>query len=269
MSFSVTALHRFGLACLLGCTAMLPGCVYRDLTSLRTGFEKSRLPVHLDRDDFEDESVISVSVNGKEQRSFSFTDQDSVPFSVRNNDYTADVSLLFETGGIHYGLQLGLSPTDYGLVRLGGFWGFKVSVAPYLVTTMTAGLFMNRSVNHAKYAQTEGALFLYTTTEDSASGNVGHRELPVRVNFIFPNGSMASPYLSYGANLIRIGVRRAGADVFAQEVSAGALVDLPHGHGLVVEGSVSQDRVIGRNAIAGDITSGMLRGVRVAYVKRL
>lgn len=252
------------------CAPLFTACgVSRTLLSLDSGYEKTRLPLHLDGARYEDERVLSVSVGGRQQDAFAFTTNHSVPVAARQSEYAADVSLRLEADIFHYGVQVGASPTDRGLVRLGGFWGFQFDAGPYLVASFTNGFFANNSVNHVKYAHSE-YFFLLSTPEDvdSVHGNVMRLEIPVRANLILNIGSHVSPFASYSFNRIGIGVRKAGAVIRGHELAAGTLVRLPRGMGLTVEGTLSRDGVVDRAVVSGRRSTGNLLGLYVGVDQR-
>jgi hypothetical protein len=252
------------------CAPLFTACgVSRTLLSLDSGYEKTRLPIHLDEVRYEDERVLSVSVGGRQQDAYAFTTNNSVPVAARNGEYVADASLRLEADIFHYGLQIGASPTDRGLLRLGGYWGFQFDAGPYLVASVTNGFFANNSVNHTKYTHFEYFLFLSTIEEvDSVRGNVTRLEIPVRANLILNTSSNVSPFASYSFNRIGIGVRRAGAVLWGHELAAGTLVRLPRGMGLTVEGTLSRDGVVDRATLSGRRTSGTLLGLYASLGQR-
>jgi hypothetical protein len=252
------------------CAALFTGCgISRTLLSLDSGYEKTRLPVHLDEARYEDERVFSVSVGGRQQDALAFATRRSVPVAARNSEYVADASLRLEADIFHYGLQIGASPTDRGLVRLGGYWGFQFDAGPYLVASLTNGFFANNSVNRTTYAHSEYFFMVSTMEEvDSLHGNVMRLEIPVRANLILNTGSNMSPFASYSFNRIGIGVRKAGAVIWGHELAAGTLVRLPRGMGLTVEGTLSRDDVVDREATSGRRAMNPLWGLYAGIGKR-
>lgn len=236
----------------------------RTLLSLESGYEKTRLPVHLDEARYADDMLLSVSVGSRDQDVYTFATQNSVPIKVRNSAYAADVSLHAEADIFHFGLQAGASPTDRGLLRFGGYSGFQVDVAPYVVGSVSGGMFVNSSANRTTYTHSETFFILPTPDEErSENGTIMRLEVPLRANLIVDTKTFVSPFVSYSYNRIGIGVRKAGAVVVGHEIATGAMVKTPWGACLTVEGALSRDGVVDRPALSGRRTTERLMGFYV------
>jgi hypothetical protein len=161
---------------------------------------------------------------------------------------------------------LGVSPWDHGLVRLGAFWGMSGKFGVF-IPSFTAGLFLNNNLNNARYVDWD---WFAEDIEGASEGNVPHLEIPLRLSVLVDTEKGLSPYMSYSLNGVRAGIKNAGESIGIQELTAGALADLPRGTELRVEVSVLRAHVFHEETrLRGNRTSAPVAGMRVEFVKSL
>jgi hypothetical protein len=245
------------------------GCSGRYLKSLDTKYEHTRLPAHFDKNLDQDDHYASVGVSRSEQQTVAFDASDSVPYSFRNAGTSVEGSILMEHEALHFGAQIGFSPGEEGLIRLGGFGGASVTVFNRLVTSASGGVFLNNNQNRAHYEDLEWVWFFPTSVADSTEGTEGHLEIPLRANILFDTHTPVSPYLSVSANIVGIGISDAGETMLVSGLTAGALVDLPGGHGFRFEGSTVSQEMAGKQGAMDDAQGKALWSGRVEYVKKI
>jgi hypothetical protein len=253
------------------CATGFTGCVSRQLVSLDNRYERTRLPVHFDRTDDADVPHVSVSVGAREKKTMAYTDSGGGRSALRNAAYSVDGAFLTESWNHHFGLNVGASPADHGLLRLGAFWGYSARMSPALVASFAGGIFMNNNLNNGEYIQTECALFIFCDSEQKFDeGLEPHMEIPLRANLLLETKARISPFVGYSVNLIGVGMDGTEKTLGLHEVSAGAQLEVARGSALQVEGSASQTQLLGRGEIQeGNTATGTLLGLRVAYVKSL
>jgi hypothetical protein len=249
----------------LAAACLFSGCAGRHLYSLDTRYEKTRLPVHFDRETTEDEDYASLTIGRRKAETFAYRNADSTPISALNAAYTVDGSLLLESGAHHVGLGVGFSPVDHGLIRLGGFWGHTQKVGP-LLSSLGAGFFLNTNFNDARYEDWE--FLAYEGEEGSSHGLVAHMEVPLRAGLAYDGPWGLLPYVNYSVSFFSIGPDNAERDLVAQEIAAGTSWEARRGHAVQIEASMMASR-IDENSVAGTTHTGLMPGLRIAYIKKL
>jgi hypothetical protein len=256
----------FALASLGIALFALTGCTGRSVYQMDTGYEKTSLPVHFDRDPWDDQRFVSVSLSETRRQRAAFRGGafDSTHFSFVNAGSSVDGNLVWEFEGHHLGFGFGVSPQGMHLLRLGGFWGYSLTFNRLLLSG-TGGLFLNNNENHARYE--EWGFFALPQEEAEFHGNNLHMEMPLRANAGLDLPGPMTPYFSYSFNLLAIGIRDGREVLSVHEGASGILLALPARLTMRLEASAMRAWMQDERAVEGDRSTRLLPGARVELGK--